>query len=99
MKKLLRNVIKSVPTLITLFRKETPQEGKDIAKSGLTSLGISGVITTGRINAGEMDETVLIILAIVEAIGYVYGLIALLVGSSQVKADTETTSKYLGRKE
>ncbi|WP_409029502.1 hypothetical protein [Gracilimonas sediminicola] len=83
MNKLLRNVLKSVPTLITLFRKETPQEGKDIAKSGLTSLGISGMITTGRINAGEIDETVLIILAIVEAIGYVYGVIALIAGSSQ----------------
>lgn len=84
MKKLLRNVIKSVPILITLFRKETPQEGKDIAKSGLTSLGISGMITTGRINAGEIGETVLIILAIVEAIGYVYGVIAVLAGGSQV---------------
>jgi hypothetical protein len=83
MKKLLRNVIKSVPSLITLFRKETPQEGKDIATSGLTSLGISGMITTGRINAGELDETVLIILAIVEAIGYVYGVIAFIAGSSQ----------------
>jgi len=83
MKKLLRNIIKSVPTLITLFRKETPQEGKNIAKSGLTSLGISGMITTGRINVGEVDETVLIILAIVEAIGYVYGIIALIAGSSQ----------------
>ncbi len=85
MKKILRNVIKSVPTLITLFRKETPQEGKDIAKSGLTSLGISGMITTGRINAGEIDETVLIILAIVEGIGYIYGVIAILAGTSQVK--------------
>ncbi|MAL19392.1 MAG: hypothetical protein CL670_04395 [Balneola sp.] len=83
MKKLLKSVIKSVPTLITLFKKETPQEGKDIAKSGLTSLGISGMITTGRINAGELDETVLIILAIVEAIGYVYGIVALIAGSSQ----------------
>jgi hypothetical protein len=46
-------------------------------------LGISGMITTGRINAGELDETVLIILAIVEAIGYVYGVIALIAGSSQ----------------
>lgn len=83
MKKLLRNLAKSVPTLITLFRKETPQEGKDIAQSGLTSLGISGMITTGRISVGELDETVLIVLAIVEAIGYIYGAIAILVGSSQ----------------
>ena len=94
MKKLLRNVIKSVPTLITLFRKETPQEGKDIAKSGLTSLGISGMITTGRINAGEMDETVLIILAIVEAIGYVYGVIALLAGSAQVRTDSNIATNF-----
>jgi hypothetical protein len=83
MKKLLRNLAKSVPTLITLFRKETPQEGKDIAQSGLTSLGISGMITTGRLNSADLDETVIIILAIVEAIGYVYGLIALISGSAQ----------------
>jgi len=61
MKKLLRNLAKSVPTLITLFRKETPQEGKDIAQSGLTSLGISGMITTGRLNSADLDETVIII--------------------------------------
>jgi len=83
MKKLLRNLAKSVPTLITLFRKETPQEGKDIAQSGLSSLGISGMITTGRLNSADLDETVIIILAIVEAIGYVYGLIALISGSAQ----------------
>ncbi|HBQ58815.1 MAG TPA: hypothetical protein DD671_04115 [Balneolaceae bacterium] len=83
MKKLLKNAFKAVPTLITLFRKETPQEGKEIAQSGLTSLGISGMITTGRLNAAELDETVIIILAIVEAIGYVYGLIALISGSAQ----------------
>lgn len=98
MKKLLRNAIKSVPTLINLFRKETPQEGKDIAKGGLTSLGISGMITTGRLNAGELDETVIIILAIVEAIGYVYGVIALLTGSAQVNRDSEDDSSIKGNK-
>ncbi|MDZ7660481.1 hypothetical protein [Fodinibius sp.] len=92
MKKLLRNLAKSVPTLITLFRKETPQEGKDIAQSGLTSLGISGMITTGRLNAGELDETVIIILAIVEAIGYLYGVVAILAGNVQVRPDSKTTT-------
>lgn len=43
------------------------------------------MITTGRINSGELDDTVVIILAIVEAIGYVYGVIALLAGSTQVR--------------
>ncbi|MEX1014397.1 MAG: hypothetical protein WDZ80_04525 [Candidatus Paceibacterota bacterium] len=47
------------------------------------------MITTGRLNAGELDETVLIILAIVEAIGYVYGVIALSVGNAKVHPDSE----------
>ena len=50
-------------------------------------------ITNGRIYVGELDEMVLIILAIVEAIGYVYGVIAFFAGSGQTHSDR--VSEYL----
>ena len=83
MNKYLRGAIRAIPAVITLFRKKTPEEGKVVAKSGVTSLTIAGLISTGRLATGEMDSTLLIVLAILEAIGYLYGLVALSSGASQ----------------
>lgn len=38
----LKKTITAVPSIIKLLRGKTPQEGKDIAKSGVTSLAIAG---------------------------------------------------------
>jgi len=83
MNKFLRVIIRAIPAVISLFRKETSEEGKAVAKSGLASLTIAGLISCGRVAAGEMDSTLLIVLAILEAAGYLYGLIALSAGASQ----------------
>ena len=49
----------------------------------MASLTIAGLISSGRLAAGQMDSTLLIVLAILEAAGYLYGLIALSAGASQ----------------
>ena len=89
MNKFISTIIKSVPTLITLFRSRTSQSGKGIVKSGVASLTISGMISSGKMTAGEMDATLLIILSILEAIGYLYGLVAVSSGASQTCPEEE----------
>ncbi|HKK88037.1 MAG TPA: hypothetical protein VJ917_04250 [Saprospiraceae bacterium] len=79
----LKKTIAAIPALIKLFKSKTPQEGKDIAKSGVTSLAIAGSITAGKLQIGELDATLLIILGILEILGYLYGCVALSVGASQ----------------
>ncbi|MEX2352207.1 MAG: hypothetical protein WD529_07220 [Balneolaceae bacterium] len=83
MNKLLSTIARSLPVIISLFRAKTSQEGKGIVKSGVASLTISGLISSGRMAAGEIDSTLLIILAILETGGYLFGVTALSAGASQ----------------
>lgn len=85
--KRLKKTITAVPAIIKLLRGKTPDEGKDIAKSGLTSLAVAGSISAGKLQLGEIDTTLLLILGILEAAGYLYGCVALSVGTSQVQTD------------
>ena len=79
----LKKTIAAIPSIIKLFKGKTPEEGKEIAKSGVTSLAIAGSITAGKLQIGELDATLLIILGILETLGYLYGCVALSVGASQ----------------
>ena len=84
----LKKTITAVPAIIKLLRGKTPEEGKDIAKSGVTSLAIDGSISAGKLQVGDIDATLLIILGILEALGYLYGCVALSVGVSQSENST-----------
>ena len=79
----LKKTITAVPAIIKLLRGKTPEEGKEIAKSGVTSLAIAGSISAGKLQVGDIDATLLIILGILEALGYLYGCVAISVGVSQ----------------
>jgi hypothetical protein len=79
----LKKTLTVIPTIIKLIRGRTPEEGKDIAKSGVTSLAIAGSISAGKLQLGEMDTTLLLLLGILEAAGYLYGCMALSIGASQ----------------
>jgi len=79
----LKKIITAVPAIIKLLRGKTPEEGKEIAKSGVTSLAIAGSISAGKLQVGDIDATLLIILGILEALGYLYGCVAISVGVSQ----------------
>ena len=57
--KRLKKTITAVPAIIKLLRGKTPEQGKDIAKSGLTSLAIAGSISAGKLQVGEFDATLL----------------------------------------
>jgi len=83
MLKILLPIIKAVPTLISLLKSRTPEKGRGIVKSGIASLTISGLISTGKISAGGADGTLLLILSILETIGYLYGVIAVSSGAAQ----------------
>ncbi|SMO92807.1 hypothetical protein [Fodinibius sediminis] len=84
MLKILSPIIKAVPTLIGLLKGKTPEKGKGIVKSGIASLTISGLLSTGRLSASGIDSTLLLILSILEMIGYLYGMIAISSGASQI---------------
>ncbi|PAU94253.1 hypothetical protein CK503_08550 [Aliifodinibius salipaludis] len=83
MHKILTPIIKAVPTLIGLFKKRTPEKGRGIVKSGIASLTISGLLSTGRLSASSIDTTLLLILSILEIIGYLYGMVAISSGATQ----------------
>ena len=83
MLKILSPIIKAVPTLIGLFKSKTPEKGRGIVKSGIASLTISGLISTGRVSASGIDSTLLLILSILEMIGYLYGMVAISSGATQ----------------
>jgi len=83
MLKILTPIIKAVPTLIGLLKSRTPEKGRGIVKSGIASLTISGLISTGKISAGGADGTLLLILSILETIGYLYGVVAVSSGAAQ----------------
>lgn len=89
MPKIINTVIKAVPLLIGLFRSNTPEQGKGIVKSGVASLSIAGLISTGKLSTSGVDGTLLIILSILEAIGYLYGMIAISSGAAQTDAAHE----------
>jgi len=82
--KRLKKTLAAIPSLIKLFKGKTPEEGKEITKSGVTSLAIAGSITAGKLQIGELDATLLIILGILETLGYLYGCVAVSVGASQI---------------
>lgn len=84
MPEIIKTMIKAVPFLIGLFKSKTPKQGKGIVKSGVTSLTISGLISTGRLSVSDIDGTLLIILSILETIGYLYGMMAISSGATQV---------------
>lgn len=83
MLRILSPIIKAVPTLIGLFKSKTPETGKGIVKSGIASLTISGLLSTGRLSASSIDTTLLLILSILEIIGYLYGMVAISLGAAQ----------------
>lgn len=83
MLKVLLPIIKAAPTLIGLFKSRTPEKGRGIVKSGIASLTISGLLSTGRLSASGIDSTLLLILSILEMIGYLYGMIAISSGATQ----------------
>lgn len=83
--KRLKKTITAIPAIIKLLQGKTPDEGKDIAKSGVASLAIAGSISTTKLQVGEIDATLLIILGILEALGYLYGCMAVSVGVSQTE--------------
>ncbi|MCW9709061.1 hypothetical protein [Fodinibius salsisoli] len=108
MLKILSPIIKAVPTLIGLFKSRTPKKGRGIVKSGIASLTISGLLSTGRLSASGIDTTLLLILSILEMIGYLYGMIAISSGSSQTnpvhdllqgkgEGLSDQQAKFLGR--
>jgi len=109
MLKILKPIIKAVPTLIGLIKSKTPGKGREIVKSGIASLTISGLLSTGRLSASGIDSTLLLILSILELIGYLYGMVAISSGASQTnpvddllqgKGDglSDQQAKILGRK-
>ena len=81
--KRLKKTLTAVPAIIKLVGGKTPTEGKDIAKSGLTSLAVASSISAGKLQVAELDATLLIIFGILEVVGYLYGCVALSVGASQ----------------
>jgi len=83
MLKILSPIFKAVPTLIGLFKHKTPEKGRGIVKSGIASLTISGLLSTGRLSASGIDTTLLLILSILEIIGYLYGMVAISSGATQ----------------
>lgn len=83
MSKIIHTIVNAVPTLIQLFKSKTPAHGKAIVKSGLASVSIAGLISTGKVSASDIDATLLLILSILEAAGYLYGLIAISSGAAQ----------------
>lgn len=84
MPKIIHTIIKAVPSLISLFKSKTPEKGKGIVKSGVASLSIAGLISTGKLSASGIDTTLLLILSILETSGYLYGMVAISSGASQV---------------
>jgi hypothetical protein len=109
MLRILSPIIKAVPTLIGLFKKRTPEIGRGIVKSGIASLTISGLLSTGRLSASSIDTTLLLILSILEIIGYLYGMIAISSGATQInpvddllkgkgEGLSDQQAKVLGRK-
>ena len=85
--KRLKKTLTAIPAIIKLLRGKTPEQGKDIAKSGVTSLAIAGSISAGKLQVGDIDATLLIILGILEALGYLYGCVALSLGVSQTEKE------------
>lgn len=79
----IKTLIKAVPLLTGLLRGRTPDHGKTIVKSGVASLTIAGLISAGKLSASGLDSTLLLILSILEAIGYLYGAVAISSGASQ----------------
>lgn len=89
MPKIIKTVIKAVPLLVGLFKSKTPEQGKGIVKSGVASLSVAGLLSSGRLSASGVDGTLLIILSILETIGYLYGMIAISSGAAQTDAAHE----------
>jgi hypothetical protein len=83
MLRILKPIIKAVPTLISLFKSKSPEKGRGIVKSGIASLTISVLLSTGRLSASGIDTTLLLILSILEIVGYLYGMIAISSGATQ----------------
>jgi len=81
--KRLKKTLAAIHAIIKLIKGKTPEEGKQIAKSGVTSLAIAGSITAGKLQIGDLDATLLIVLGILETLGYLYGYFAVSVGVTQ----------------
>jgi len=88
MNKLLTSIITLVPNVIQLFKKPTPQIGKDITSAG-KSLLVAGVTASGSvsiIDSSLLDDTTALIVAMTQFLGALsafIGTIVIAVGKSQ----------------
>lgn len=89
MAKIIKTLIKAVPLLLGLFRSKPPDQGKGFVRSGVASLIIAGLLSTGRLSESDIDGTLLLILSILEAIGYLYGTVAISSGAAKTDAARE----------
>ena len=88
----LKGIISIVPDVIGLFKKPTPEKGKQIAKSGtaLTTIGAGILGTSLAIDPATLDGINLIIVNITTLVGAVtslLGTIAVIAGKSQVESE------------
>ncbi|MDR8390011.1 hypothetical protein NC796_02595 [Aliifodinibius sp. S!AR15-10] len=65
------------------MKSKTSEKGRGIVKSGIASLTISGLLSTGRLSTFGIESTLLILLSILEMVGYLYGMVAISSGATQ----------------
>ena len=85
---ILKSVITLVPTVIGLFKKDTPNKGNDIAKAGkaLLAAGGTGLVVSSNIpSTDEITNIIVAITQLVSAVTAMVGAIAIAVGKSQTK--------------
>jgi len=85
---ILNSILTFVPNIIQLFKKPTPQIGKDISSAGKSFLvaGITATSSASLIDASILDDTTALIVAMTQFLGALsalIGTIAIAVGKSQ----------------
>ncbi|NCN86775.1 hypothetical protein GW932_02990 [archaeon] len=94
MTQFLKPIITLIPTVIKLFKKQTPKVGNKIANAGIKLLtgGLAATGSASLIDASSLDNITALVVAITQMLGALsalVGTIAIAVGKSQIKENPD----------
>jgi hypothetical protein len=84
---ILKGILSIAPSVISLFKKETPSKGNELAKNSAKSIGIGAsilaVVAALPEAVGQIEQTIYALVALVGAITTLLGAIGSIAGKSR----------------
>ena len=92
-----KGIMSIAPTVISLFKGETPEKGKDLVKNSAKSIGVGAsmiaIVASLPEAISQVEQTIYALVALVGAITTLVGAIGSISGKSQIKGNLDEEVK------